>query len=143
MIFLCGMLIFCGWRKNVKRDFIELVISGIFVNAYGDDARVLHEITGYKFDKFKNSVGFPSKSLEKVKNLIISNDVGYKIYEKHDLILEVNGNEKSYKKLLNKSIKKIAVEDRVNMIVRKLANCNEEQLEEILEVVEDVLRSEE
>lgn len=123
----------------MKKNYIELFKVGKFYSAYGDDGIILHNLLGYKYVSYKNSVGFPETALEKVKNVLKEEKIQYKIYEKNNLIEEGKGIVKNYEKVLKTSIKKYEIEERYNRLKRKIDECNEDELEKMLEGIENIV----
>ena len=64
---------------------IQLYEEGIFLHAYGDDARKLSKITGYRLmitkwhGQITEKCGFPIEALDKVSGLMDKSGTGYDI----------------------------------------------------------------
>ena len=51
---------------RLNKYVVRLYKSGKFYNVFGDDGLILHELLGYKYIEYKNSVGFPESAINKV-----------------------------------------------------------------------------
>lgn len=67
--------------KGRYKDYIVFVKSGNFWNAFYGDALIIHFLTGYSFTNYH--VGFPSKVLNRVRNLNINFIL---VYELDDIV---------------------------------------------------------
>ena len=67
---------------------IELHKQGIFINAYGVSAIMLHNMLNYKLimNKKVYKIGFPNNSLIKVLNTLEDKKISYVIYEEDNSI---------------------------------------------------------
>ena len=96
---------------NLKRDYPNAVVlnrSGLFYNAYGDDAKVLSVSCDYKI--VNNKCGFPSNSLEKVITLLSRNHISLFV---DDMYFDFGDNYDFYLNLYNEK-------ERVNKNIEKL-----------------------
>ena len=101
---------------------IRLYKSGKFYNAFGDDGLILHELLGYKYIEYKNSVGFPESTINKVKSKLENEKISYSIYEKDNLLEEYKGIDKNYKIVLSKALKNYDIEKRLTRLKSKINN---------------------
>ncbi len=125
---------------KIKKDLIELRKSGKFYNTFGDDAIILHYLTGYKIVKEKGGVGFPETAYNKIINILENEEVSYIVYEKENIIEEKNFKKlNSYKNLLKKGIKDLEMEERFNKIENKIKTLNAKELDHILDLIEDAI----
>ena len=115
---------------------INLFKTGMFYNAYGDDAIVLFEVMGYKVS-LKGISGFPEKSLPKVTNSLENYKIGFRIYNKDVIIEEYNGIDKMYKKIYKNGLKRLDMDRRLNTLYNKIDKMNEKQIKKIIENIED------
>lgn len=120
-----------------KNYCINLCKSGKFYSAYGDDALILHYLTGYKYVEPKKLVGFPETALAKVKAKLDNEDLPYKLYDKNDLTFENKGINRKYQKILKKAIEAREVNERVERLREKVNNLSLDKLEMMLEMLED------
>ena len=116
---------------------IRLYKSGKFYNAFGDDGLILHELLGYKYIEYKNSVGFPESAINKVKNKLENEKISYSIYEKDNLLEEYKGIDKNYKIVLSKALKNYDIEKRLTRLKNKINNLTIEELERVIDGLED------
>ena len=71
--------------KGRYKDYIVLVKSGNFRNAFYGDALIIHFLTGYSFTNYH--VGFPSKVLDKVINMVSNLNINFiLVYELDDIV---------------------------------------------------------
>ena len=71
--------------KGRYKDYIVLVKSGNFRNAFYGDALIIHFLTGYNFKNYR--VGFPSKVLDKVLNKVRALNINFiLVYELDDIV---------------------------------------------------------
>ncbi len=125
---------------KIKEALIELRKSGKFYNSFGDDAIIIHYLTGYKIVKEKGGVGFPESAFNKVINALEDAEVSYKVYEKDNVLAEKDFKKiNSYKKLLKKGTNELSVEERYNKIENIIRSLSEDKLDYILEVIENAI----
>lgn len=74
----------------MEDNILIIKLQGMFFNAYGDNAKVLGEITGYKVKQASETsqykCGFPYNALDKVVELLNGAYVNYKIFNKRKVI---------------------------------------------------------
>lgn len=116
---------------------VRLYKSGKFYNAFGDEGMILHELLGYKYIEYKNSVGFPESAINKVKGKLDSVNISYSIYEKDNLLEEHKGIDKNYKIVLSKALKNYDIEKRLTRLKSKINNLSTEELEKVIDSLED------
>lgn len=121
----------------MERKYVKLYKSGAFYNAFDDDGIILHELLGFKFVEYKNSVGFPERSLSKVKAALDNEKITYEIYDKETLLEEVKGIEKNYKIVLKRALNNYEVEKRANRLKDKVNDLKMEDLEKLFSSLED------
>ena len=115
---------------------VRLYKSGKFYNAFGDEGMILHELLGYKYIEYKNSVGFPESAINKVKGKLDSVNISYSIYEKDNLLEEHKGIDKNYKIVLSKALKNYDLEKRLTRLKEKINGLTTEELERIVDNLE-------
>lgn len=84
-------------EKHVNSVVMQL--AGNFYRAYGDSAKVLSGITGYKLIKSKEygcRCGFPASSNSKIEDLFKRENVGYVFYHNEDQLSSYYGSEAKY-----------------------------------------------
>ena len=123
---------------NDKKILVIRKNKGKFCTAYGDDANIIASLFGYKILN-NNKVGFPENSLNKVINTLEDKKISYMV-----IYIDKNPLVKDFKKLnnyevyKNKAIKKLDYVDKVNKIIDKIRNMNEQEFEIFLDKVNDV-----
>lgn len=122
----------------MKEKEVIIFKSGKFYNAFSNNGIIIHALLGYKYLRYKNSVGFPESSLHKVKNALENEKIPYKIYEKDYLIESYKGINKNYNIWVKKALSKLEMEDRIGLLQEKIDNCSLSDLEKIVEGLEDV-----
>ncbi len=126
--------------EKIKNDFVELRKSGKFYNVFGDDALVVHYLTGYKIVAEKGGVGFPETAYNKVINALEDAEVSYRVYEKNDLKEEKNFKKiNNYKGILKKGLNVLSIEERFQKIEQKIKGLNAKELDRVLEAIEDAI----
>lgn len=124
----------------IKKDIIELRKSGKFYNSFGDDAIILHYLTGYKIVAEKGGVGFPETAYTKVINILENEKVSFVVYEKENTIEEKNFKKlNNYKNILKKGLKDLEIEERFNKIEKKIKTLSTKGLDHILDLIEDAI----
>ena len=122
---------------RLNKYVVRLYKSGKFYNAFGDDGLILHELLGYKYIEYKNSVGFPESAINKVESKLDSVNISYSIYEKDNLLEEHKGIDKNYKIVLSKALKNYDIEKRLTRLKSKINNLSTEELERVIDSLED------
>ena len=120
----------------MNKYVVRLYKSGKFYNAFGDDGLILHELLGYKYIEYKNSVGFPESAINKVESKLESEKISYSVYEKDNLLEEYKGIDKNYKIVLSKVLKNYDVEKRLTRLKSKINNLTIEELERVIDSLE-------
>lgn len=116
---------------------IELHKQGIFINAYGVSAIILHNMLNYKLimNKKVYKIGFPNNSLIKVLNTLEDKKISYVIYEEDNSIKL----EYDYKKLNNynveykKAINKLEIDTKANLVYTKIKKLKIDDLNMFLD----------
>ena len=116
---------------------IKLYKVGKFYNAFGDDGIILHELLGYKYIEYKNSVGFPESAISKVKSKLDSENIAYCLFEKENLLEEKRGLDKNYKIVLSKALKNYDMEKRLTRLKDRINDLSTDDLERIIDNLEN------
>ena len=106
---------------------LKLYKIGKFYSAYKDDGYIIHELLGYKYIEYKQSVGFPESAFGKVKQKLESNNV----------VSKFKGVNKCYNQVLRKALDNIKIESRINRLKEIIDNSSNEEIESIIEAIED------
>lgn len=121
---------------RLNKYVVRLYKSGKFYNAFGDDGLILHELLGYKYIEYKNSIGFPESAINKVESKLESEKISYSVYEKDNLLEEYKGIDKNYKIVLSKALKNYDIEKRLTRLKSKINNLTIEELERVIDSLE-------
>ena len=116
---------------------IELHKQGIFINAYGVSAIILHNMLNYKLimNKKVYKIWFPNNSLIKVLNTLEDKKISYVIYEEDNSIKL----EYDYKKLnkynveYKKAINKLEIDTKANLVYTKIKKLKIDDLNMFLD----------
>ena len=112
--------------------------KGKFCTVYGDDANIISSLFDYKILN-NNKVDFPESVLNKVINTLEDNKISYMVmYIDKDPLVKDFKKLNNYEVYKNKVIKKLDYVDKVNKIIDKIKNMNEEEFEIFLDKVNDV-----
>ena len=112
--------------------------KGKFCTVYGDDANIISSLFGYKILN-NNKVGFPESVLNKIINTLEDKKISYMvIYIDKDPLVKDFKKLNNYEVYKNKAIKKLDYVDKVNKIIDKIKNVNEEEFKIFLDKVNDV-----
>ena len=121
----------------MKDSVVKLYKIGKFYNAHGDDGYIIHELLGYKYVEYKQSVGFPESALTKVLAKLNENKISYETYALGSITNKYKGVNKNYQTILKKALKNLDIENRVNRLKNMIDNCSNEEVEKIFEALED------
>ncbi len=69
--------------KDKNKNVIVLIKSGVFYLTFDEDALVLNSIFNYQIKL--NKLGFPIKSIDKVKEKLYELSISYLIYENNEI----------------------------------------------------------
>lgn len=116
---------------------LKLYKIGKFYSAYKDDGYIIHELLGYKYIEYKQSVGFLESAFGKVKQKLESNKISYEVYEKNNVVSKFKGVNKCYNQVLKKALDNIKIESRINRLKEIIDNSSNEEIESIIEAIED------
>jgi hypothetical protein len=122
---------------NNKRNTIELYKSGIFYNAYNEDAVILNYFFNYKVS-VKKSVGFPQTKLDKVTDELDKRRINYIVYDNNEIVKKNLFSRSFYNKYLTLGLNKFYIKKAFNELLEKVDNMSEEDAKRVL----GVLRSE-
>ena len=79
---------------------VKIYKHGKFYNVYGDDAKVVSIIAGYRI--INNRLGFPISLINKVIGLLDRNKISYIVFDKDNVVNEYKGIKKMYKYIFDK-----------------------------------------
>ena len=116
--------------------------NGLFYDIFDDDAYIMHYLFGYKILKPRRC-SFPKNSLNKVKNILDGKKINYIIINEDDNIEEADyGANNSYAKFLEKAKNFELQEIKIDTIISKISELNEEKLDRIINFIEGVINEE-
>lgn len=100
--------------KELNKETIVLIKSGIFYVTYGSDALILSYLTGYKI--VNNKVGFPLESLDNVLTILSNNKINTYV---NNIYYEYG---KEYTNYLIKISKEKNMKDKLNTLYTIIEN---------------------
>lgn len=120
------------------KNSVEIFKNGGFYSVYNNDTYILYYLFGYRI--IDNRVGFPLKAYDKVINKLDELKINY--------CNKSSGEDNNYKKLnkynyyLEKGKSKYSLSYRIDNILSKLINLNENKIDDILKYIEDKINEE-
>ena len=121
----------------MSNNVIKLYKVGKFYNAYKEDGFIIHELMGYKYLEYKQSVGFPESAFAKVRQKLEDEQISYEVYEKNNIISSFKGINKNYQRILKKATNNIGVQARIDKVKDIIDNLSNEEIEHLIEAIED------
>ena len=110
--------------------------SGGFYVCFDNDAIILSYLCNYKLNNGR--VGFPINTINKVINILDNNSVNYIVKDNMEEVdKNIFGKKNKYKYYLDKGKKKINLDYRINDIMDKINNMNEEEIDKLINLIED------
>lgn len=120
--------------KKLHNDTLVMIRVGNFYHIYDEDAIIMFYLFKYKIND--NKVGFPIRSLEKVINKLIKNNINYYVDENNFKYFDNNG----YLELLDKSKLyyelNLEIEDIYNYLI---SNIERKYIKRIISKIKDVI----
>ena len=113
--------------------------NGKFYNAVGIDAYILNYLFDYKVLK-NDRCGFPDNAIDNVKSKLNSTMISYQIVysDRNPLIVDFKGKNK-YKEYAIIAKNNSVIKNRINNIMAKIENLDEDELDTILGKIESIL----
>ena len=118
-------------------NIVKFRKSGLFYDAFDDDAKIMHYLFGYRI--IDGRASFPSNALNKVLNTLIDNCISYEIFLDNELVKEDFKDKNNYMKFLVKASNKLEVAKVMNQIIQKLDTFSEEQLYDVLNKLSEIV----
>lgn len=115
---------------------IVLRKTGGFYQAFDDDALIISYLFNYKITNYRS--GFPINTLNKVINTLEERKINYLIKGEEENF-KIFKKENNYSKYLDKAKTKDIIDKRVNNILEKLNNLEQEKLLKILTAIEEIV----
>ena len=120
--------------KKLHNVTLVMIRVGNFYHIYDEDAIIMFYLFKYKIND--NKVGFPIRSLEKVINKLIKNNINYYVDENNFKYFDNNG----YLELLDKSKLyyelNLEIEDIYNYLI---SNIERKYIKRIISKIKDVI----
>lgn len=124
--------------KNKNANYLLFIKSGMFYNAFDEDANIINLIFEYKISN--NKIGFPINNINKVMNKLNEIEINYIVYNFDDssIFKKFNNNSYNYyhniykKKEYDEKSKKILI-DRITYLI----NSNKENYNKIKEFIDE------
>ena len=124
----------CLELKKLHNDTLVMIRVGNFYHIYDEDAIIMFYLFKYKIND--NKGGFPIRSLEKVINKLIKNNINYYVDENNFKYFDNNG----YLELLDKSKLyyelNLEIEDIYNYLI---SNIERKYIKRIISKIKDVI----
>ena len=122
---------------NCKTCLVLYKNHSKFYKVRGMDAYIMNMIFGYKVLN-GDVCGFPDTTLNKVINTLTDSKISYQIIDvdKEPIIKEF-GKINSYSKYLQKALESIDKKKKIDILIEKIENCDNEKLEKIIKVIEN------
>lgn len=112
--------------------------SGKFYRAYDNDALIINVLIGYQVLPGLR-IGFPDNALFKVLNRLEENKISYRVIVKGQIEKEYSYKKlNQYNKFVNISRKTADLNNRLDLIVKKIKQADEEKIMKIIDYLENV-----
>ena len=89
--------------KIKYKEYVVVIKSGMFYDVFNDDVAIMYSLFRYKIKNNGSNylVGFPEKSIDKVKDVFKQNKINYivldKINENYEIVDKFRSNKNNYK----------------------------------------------
>lgn len=118
-----------------NRSIVLRKVGG-FYQTFDDDALIISYLFNYKLKNYR--CGFPINILNKVINILDEKKINYLIKAEEEKF-KIFKKENTYGKYLDKARKKDNITNRINNILNKLENMDNEKLDKILTSIEEII----
>ncbi len=125
--------------NDETRDYILMIKeSGKFYRAYDNDALIINVLIGYQVLPGLR-IGFPDNALSKVLNRLEENKISYRVIVKGQIEKEYSYKKlNQYNKFVNIARKTADLNNRLDLIVKKIKKADEEKIMRIIDYLENV-----
>ena len=125
--------------NDENRNYIIIIKeSGKFYRAHDIDALIINMLIGYQVTSGPK-VGFPDTALSKVINRLEENKISYRVISKGQIEKEYNYKKfNQYSKFANIAKKTADLNNRLDLIVKKIKKADEEKIASIIDYLENV-----
>ena len=111
--------------------------SGKFYNVYDEDAFIISILFDYKV--ISGKAGFPDTVIDKVRARLENEKISYSIIYRDKDAINKNFKFNNYQKYYDEATKKMSLNEKIDLIEKKLKNSNAEKLESIINIINDNL----
>ena len=111
-----------------------------FLSVFNEDALIFNFLYGYKvLSNLK--CGFPNNILEKNLKILEESNILYEIFDKEKKILFKNFNKNNnYDYIFEKSINYSLLNNRLDLLIKRIKFASPEKLENILKYIQECLK---
>ena len=115
--------IYNKYKKEYK-EYVVLIISGIFCYTYNYDIVVMHKIFNYKIKTNNNifSVGFPKESINTICFKLEQYNINYIVINGDEIIDKYKSDNNRYNEYEIDFNRLLYINNRINNIYNKLSN---------------------
>ena len=125
--------------NDETRDYILMIKeSGKFYRVYDNDALIINVLIGYQVLPGLR-IGFPDNALSKVLNRLEENKISYRVIVKGQIEKEYSYKKlNQYNEFVNIARKTADLNNRLDLIVKKIKKADEEKIMKIIDYLENV-----
>ena len=111
-----------------------------FLTVFNEDSLIFNFLFGYKV-LTNLKCGFPNNILEKNLKILEESNISYKIFDKDKKILFKDFNKNNnYDDILEKSINYSSLNNRLDLLIKRVKFASPEKLENILKYIQECLK---
>ena len=127
--------------KKKYSEYVVLIKSGIFIEAFDKDAVIINKLLDYKLITNNNiKLGFPDKVLNKVTLELDGNHINYVVVDNDNIIDKKKYKDNNYNRCINDYKSFIQIDNRINIIYNRLKSMKENNnIDRILSSIEGIL----
>ena len=128
--------------KIQYKEYLILFKSGIFYEAFDEDAVILNRLFNYKISKKKNNMraGFPLSNIEKVEKELEDKKINYMIIENKKITYTSTNKKNKFSSLAHDVYDFITIKNRIDEINKVLnERSNDEDIMDLLDKIEGIL----
>ena len=115
--------------------------SGAFYITYNNDAKIIHKLFGYKM--VKGRIGFPKEKINTVMSMLRDKKIDFIVYDKNEVdIYSASFEDNQYEKFLIQAEKTFLMDNRINGILLRLKDEDEDRLNDLITLIGDFLDAE-
>ena len=125
-------------NDETRDHILMLKESRKFYRAYDNDALIINVLIGYQVLPGLR-IGFPDNALSKVLNRLEENKISYRVIVKGQIEKEYSYKKlNQYNKFVNIARKTADLNNRLDLIVKKIKKADEEKIMRIIDYLENV-----